>query len=349
MSRHAVERLLLRLLQRRPRALLRRRLCLCLRKRDDRLGADGPGRRGALDAHRRRARHARGHRRGQRRGDGDGLGALVAGHVREHAVERLFGRRRAWARALEPDRFGGRQHAGAQVCGAGRAGHNSRRDVGGGDLARFEGRAVGGAVAVAVTVGVRGAAWGRVGHGRRGGCGGRCGCGACGGRALGGGQRGREGSEGIGGQGVSVGGKVVGEGRGGERGRGDEEGRDLYFGRLDVGRAYDRVLLLVDAVERAERVGRELAGNLRIGVSDDRVPYFDGTAAFEDIYPYRAPANKQTRSKGGRRVFGQKNVALSLLGKGARVVAKEFEKSVGVSFHVELHLSLLQNLQRGRS
>ena len=168
-SGHAIERLLLRLLQRSLRAFLRRRLCLCLRKRDNRLGADGPGRRGALDAHRCRARHARGHRRGQRRGDGNRLGALVARHIREHAVERLFGRRRARARALEPDRFGGRQHAGAQVCGAGRAGHDGRRGVGGGDVARFEGCAVGGAVAVAVTVGVRGPAWGRVGRGRRGG------------------------------------------------------------------------------------------------------------------------------------------------------------------------------------
>ena len=294
MSRHAVERLLLRLLQRRPRTLLLGRLCLCLRERDDRLWAEGPRRRRALDAHRRGARHARGHRRSGRRCDRDRLCALVAGHVGEHAALGFFGRGRAWTRALKADRFGGREHAGAEVCGAGRAGEYGRRGVGGGDFAGFE--AVGGAVAVAVAVavGVGGAAWRRVGDGGRG-----CGCGACVGRALGGGQGGREGSKGVGCQGVSVGGKVVGEGRGGERGRRDEEGRDLYFGRLHVGGAYDRVLLLVDPVERAERVGRELACDLRIGVSDDRVPYFDGTPAFEDIYPYWAPANKTTRSDGG--------------------------------------------------
>ena len=38
-----------------------------------------------------------------------------------------------------------------------------------------------------------------------------------------------------------------------------------------------------------------------------------------------------------------------LLGKGTRIVPKEFKKSVGVSFHVEFHLSLFQNLQRGRN
>jgi hypothetical protein len=32
-----------------------------------------------------------------------------------------------------------------------------------------------------------------------------------------------------------------------------------------------------------------LAGDLGIGVSHDRVPHFDGTTAFENIYPYRAP------------------------------------------------------------
>src|SRR5258708_32729418 len=35
-----------------------------------------------------------------------------------------------------------------------------------------------------------------------------------------------------------------------------------------------------------------------------------------------------------------------LLGKGTRIIAKEFKKSVGVSVHVEFHLPLFQNLQR---
>ena len=113
MPGHAVERLPLRLLQRRLCALLLRRLGLCLRERDDRLRADGPGGRRALDAHRRRARHARQHRRCGRGRDRDRLGALVAGHVREHPLQRLLGRLRARARALEPECFGRGQHAGA--------------------------------------------------------------------------------------------------------------------------------------------------------------------------------------------------------------------------------------------
>jgi hypothetical protein len=34
-----------------------------------------------------------------------------------------------------------------------------------------------------------------------------------------------------------------------------------------------------------------------------------------------------------------------LLGKGARFLPKEFKKSVGISVHVEFHLSLFQNLK----
>jgi hypothetical protein len=56
------------------------------------------------------------------------------------------------------------------------------------------------------------------------------------------------------------------------------------------------------------------------------------------------------KQRGSKRASSchQTRSALSLLGKGTRIVAKEFEKSVGVSFHVELHLPLFQNLQRGR-
>lgn len=36
---------------------------------------------------------------------------------------------------------------------------------------------------------------------------------------------------------------------------------------------------------------------------------------------------------------------LDLLGKGTRFFPKEFKKSVGISVHVEFHLSLFQNLE----
>ena len=36
-----------------------------------------------------------------------------------------------------------------------------------------------------------------------------------------------------------------------------------------------------------------------------------------------------------------------LLGKGTSIVAKEFKEGVGVGLHVELHLPLLDNLQKG--
>lgn len=102
----------------------------------------------------------------------------------------------------------------------------------------------------------------------------------------GGDEGGRGGSKGVGREGVSVGGVVRGEVRGWEGRRGNEERRDLDFGRVDVERAYDRVLLHVDTVEGAERGGRDLTGDLGVSIAHDRVPYFDGTAAFEYIYPY---------------------------------------------------------------
>jgi hypothetical protein len=64
---------------------------------------------------------------------------------------------------------------------------------------------------------------------------------------------------------VPVGGKVFrGKVRGREGRRGNEERRDLNLGRLDVERAYDRVLLVVDAIERAQRGGRDFTRDLGI-------------------------------------------------------------------------------------
>ena len=134
----------------------------------------------------------------------------------------------------------------------------------------------------------------------------RAGAGAEGKRMIGGGTKGGRGRDGdgdglerVGRQDafVPVDGKVLrGKVRGREGRRRDEERRDLNLGRLDVERAYDRVLLTVDAVERTERGGRDLARDLGIRVAHDRVPYFDGTTPFENIYPYRATA---TRLEGG--------------------------------------------------
>lgn len=98
---------------------------------------------------------------------------------------------------------------------------------------------------------------------------------------------GRCGSKGVGREGVSVGGVVRGEVRYREWRRGNEERRDLNFGRVNVWRAYDRVLLHVDSVEGAEGGGGELTSDLGVNVAHDGVPDFDGTTAFEYIYPYR--------------------------------------------------------------
>jgi len=105
--------------------------------------------------------------------------------------------------------------------------------------------------------------------------------------------------------------------------RRDEERGDLDLSGVHVRRSHYRVVLIVDPVEGTERVRGNLTSHLGISVAHDRVPYFDGTTAFEYIYPYRA------------------------LGKGARILPKEFKKSVGISVHVEFHLSLFQNLELG--
>jgi hypothetical protein len=98
---------------------------------------------------------------------------------------------------------------------------------------------------------------------------------------------GRGGSKGVGREGVSICGVVRGEVRCWEGRRGNEERRDLYFGRVDVWRAYDRVLLHVDAVEGAEGGVGGLTSDLGVNVAHDGVPYFDSPTAFEYIYPYR--------------------------------------------------------------
>ena len=98
------------------------------------------------------------------------------------------------------------------------------------------------------------------------------------------------------------GGIVVWEGRRREwRGR-DEERGDLDLSSLHVRRAHHRVLLVVDPVERTKRVGRSLTSDLGISVAHDRVPYFDGTTAFEHIYPYRAPIYIYTQLNAVKRV-----------------------------------------------
>ena len=334
----AVERPRLRLLQRLLCPLLLSRLGLGLRNRDDGLRT-GLRRRHARDAQRRRARHARCHRRRERGRDRDGLGAFVSGDVGEHSLHGLFGRRRAGrVRAL----YFGQRRARAKGRCSRRARHDGRGRVGGWDFARFEGGAARGGGA-----GVEGGAvGGRMARAVR------AGAGAEGKRMVGGGKKGGrcgdgdgDGLERVGRQDAFVpgGGKVLrGKVRGREGRRRDEERRDLYLGRLDVERAYDRVLLAVDAVERAERGGREVARDLGIGVAHDRVPYFDGTTSFENIYPYRATA---TRLEGGR--LNGSVLRTGLLGKGTSIVAKEFEEGVGVGLHVELHLPLLDNLQNG--
>ena len=286
MTRNAVERLGLRLLQRGLGPLLLRDLSLGLRDRDDGLRAHGLRRRRALDAERGGARHARRDGRRERRCDRDGLCAPVSGDVGEHPLEGLFGGRRAGpVRALD---FG-RGHARAEVGRAGRARDDARGDVGRGDFARFEGR--------------HAARGGAVGGGGAGGGGAavRAGAGAAEGErvgGVGGAAGGRDGAEGAGREGASSvgggggGGKVRGEVRGREGRRGDEERRDLDFGRLDVRRAQDRVLLRGDAVERAQRVWRDVPRDLGVGVAHDRVPHFDGSTALEDIYPYRAAGGR---------------------------------------------------------
>jgi hypothetical protein len=82
---------------------------------------------------------------------------------------------------------------------------------------------------------------------------------------------------------------VVWKSRSREWWRRDEEGRDLDLSGVYVRRSHYRVLLIVDSVERTKRVWRSLTSNLGISVAHDRVPYFDGTTAFEYIYPYWAP------------------------------------------------------------
>lgn len=92
------------------------------------------------------------------------------------------------------------------------------------------------------------------------------------------------------------GGIVVWKGRSRDgRGR-DEERRDLDLSSIHVRRSHYRVLLIADSIERTERVRGNLTGNLGISVAHDRVPYFDGTTAFEYIYPYRASIINRMRS-----------------------------------------------------
>lgn len=81
--------------------------------------------------------------------------------------------------------------------------------------------------------------------------------------------------------------------------RRNEERSDLDLSSVHIKRSHYRVLLIVDPVERTKRVWGNLTSNLGISVAHDRVPYFDGTTAFEYIYPYWAPDNlnkQQTRS-----------------------------------------------------
>lgn len=85
------------------------------------------------------------------------------------------------------------------------------------------------------------------------------------------------------------GGIIVRKGRSGEWRRRDEERRDLDLSSIRVRRSHYRVLLIVDPEKGTERVRGNLTSNLGISVAHDRVPYFDGTTAFEYIYPYRAP------------------------------------------------------------
>jgi hypothetical protein len=85
------------------------------------------------------------------------------------------------------------------------------------------------------------------------------------------------------------GGIIVRKGRSGIWRRRDEERGDLDLSRVHVRRSHYRVLLVADPVQGTERIWGNLTGNLGISVAHDRVPYFDGTTAFEHIYPYRAP------------------------------------------------------------
>jgi hypothetical protein len=74
--------------------------------------------------------------------------------------------------------------------------------------------------------------------------------------------------------------------------RRDEERGDLDLSCVHIRRSHYRVVLIVDPVEGTERVRGDLTSHLGISVAHDRVPYFDGTTAFEYIYPYRAPIIK---------------------------------------------------------
>lgn len=82
---------------------------------------------------------------------------------------------------------------------------------------------------------------------------------------------------------------IVRKGRSGKWRRRDEERGDLDLSRVHIRRTHYRVLLVVDTVKGTERVWGNLTSDLGISVAHDRVPYFDGTTAFEYIYPYRAP------------------------------------------------------------
>ena len=143
MSRYAIERALLRLLQRGGGSRFFLGLSLCLRERDDGLWAYGPRWRRTRDTQRRGARHARGDRWGRRGGHGDGRRALVPGDVQEHLLMGLLG---GWCagptRALEP----GRAHACAEIGGAGGAWDDGRGVVGERYFTGLEGGAPRGAV-----------------------------------------------------------------------------------------------------------------------------------------------------------------------------------------------------------
>jgi hypothetical protein len=96
---------------------------------------------------------------------------------------------------------------------------------------------------------------------------------------------------------------IVWKYRSGEWRRRDEERSDLDLSGVHVRRSHYRVLLIADPVERTERVRRSLTSELGISVAHDRVPYFDGTTAFEYIYPYRAPINPNSNAVKRVRVF----------------------------------------------
>lgn len=68
-----------------------------------------------------------------------------------------------------------------------------------------------------------------------------------------------------------------------------KEGRYLDFRGLSIRRPHKRILLTRDTIERTKGVGSLDARNFRVSITHERVPYFDGAFALEDIDPNGAP------------------------------------------------------------